>query len=61
MKRRELNNAMDELLADHERRAERLGRLDAAAVIIAAGRLLLMDLPLRERVRVERQIEDLLP
>ncbi len=61
MKRKQLNDALDDLLAEHERRAKRLGQLDAAAVLVAAGRLLLMDLPLAQRVRVERQVEELLP
>jgi hypothetical protein len=60
-RRAQINAALDALLADHDRRAARLGRLAAAAVLVAAGRLLLMDLPLRERVRVERRVEALLP
>ncbi len=61
VKERELNGALDELLAEHERRVRRLSRVDAAAVLVAAGRLLLMDFPLRDRVRVERRVEELLP
>ncbi len=60
-RRKDLNDALDEVLAEHERRAERLGQLDAAAVLVAAGRLILTDLPIAQRVRVERQVEDLLP
>jgi hypothetical protein len=59
-RRKKINDALDELLAEHKRRASRLGRVDAAAVIVAAGRLLIMDLPLAQRARVERGVEELL-
>ncbi len=54
-----LNAVLDDLLREHERRG--LERVAAVAVLVAAGRLLLMDLPLTQRVRVERLVEELLP
>lgn len=59
--RKTMNAALDEVLREHERRMKRLGRPQAAAVLVAAGRLLLMELGLANRVKVERTVEDLLP
>ncbi len=57
----DLNAALDALLRAHERRAKRLGKLQGAVVLVAAGRLVLMELGLRDRVKVEREVERILP
>jgi hypothetical protein len=61
LRRQDVNDALDELLREHERRSRRIGRLTSAAALVAAARLLLAELRLRERVKVERDVERLLP
>jgi hypothetical protein len=61
LRRQDVNDALDELLREHEHRVRRHGRLPAVVVLVAAARLLLAELRLRERVKVERDVERLLP
>ncbi len=53
--------AMDAMLRDYKKLVPSVGKIPAAAALVAAGRLVLMDLELYDRVEVERLVENLLP